>query len=192
MLSRLIDFFKARQITAFFTNLTSGGSALEHTDLSVSSVMDTWLLLRDIENNGERNRGLYVLKSRGMAHSNQIREFLLTGHGIELVDVYLGTAGGLLTGTARTVQDAQEEAETLARQQELERKQRELERKRQALEAQIVALRAGYEDEVEELNQLVAQEQQSEKALAQTSVRLAGQRRADAAPTNGRKKKNRR
>ena len=97
MLMRLIDFFKSKQITAVFTNLTSGGGPSEQTDVGVSSLMDTWLLLRDIEVGGERNRSMYILKSRGMAHSNQLREFLLTDHGVELVDVYLGPEG-VLTG----------------------------------------------------------------------------------------------
>ena len=85
MLMRLIDFFKSEQITALFTNLTSGGGPEEQTEIGVSSLMDTWLLLRDIELDGERNRCMYVLKSRGMAHSNQMREFLLTDHGVESV-----------------------------------------------------------------------------------------------------------
>jgi circadian clock protein KaiC len=114
MLLRLIDFLKANQITAFFTNLSHGGTT-EQTEFGISSLMDTWLLLRDIEIGGERNRGLYILKSRGMAHSNQIREFLLTDKGIDLVDVYLGPAG-VLTGSARATQEAQEKAsETLRR-----------------------------------------------------------------------------
>ena len=112
MLSRLIDFFKAHQITAFFTSLTEGGSALEQSEVGISSLMDTWILLRHIESNGERNRGIWVLKSRGMAHSNQIREFVFTEHGIELVDVYLG-AEGVLTGTARAAQEAKETAAAL-------------------------------------------------------------------------------
>ncbi len=119
MLSRLIDFFKAHQITAFFTSLTEGGSALEQSEVGISSLMDTWILLRHIESNGERNRGIWVLKSRGMAHSNQIREFVFTDHGIELVDVYLGSAG-VLTGTARAAQEAQEKAEALLRRQDVE------------------------------------------------------------------------
>ncbi|MGB8491493.1 MAG: circadian clock protein KaiC, partial [Bacteroidales bacterium] len=87
---RLIDYLKMKQITAFFTSLTTGGSQLEHTDIFISSLIDTWILLRDIELGGERNRGMYILKSRGMAHSNQIREFLLTDNGIKLRDVYVG------------------------------------------------------------------------------------------------------
>src|SRR5262249_36549418 len=98
MLVRLIDFLKAQQITAYLTNLTSGEQALEKTDLDISSLVDTWLLLRDIELGGERNRAMFILKSRGMAHSNQIREFLITDKGIELADVYLGP-DGVLTGS---------------------------------------------------------------------------------------------
>src|SRR5262249_31455913 len=86
MLMRLIDFLKGRQVTAYFTSLSHAGSAAEHTQAGISSLIDTWLLLRDIELGGERNRGLFILKSRGMAHSNQIREFLLTDHGVELKD----------------------------------------------------------------------------------------------------------
>ncbi len=115
MLMRLVDFLKMNQITGLFTSLTSGGGALEQTDVAISSLIDTWLLLRDIEIGGERNRGLYILKSRGMAHSNQIREFLLTDHGVELRDVYVGPSG-VLTGSARLAQEAQEQAaQTIAR-----------------------------------------------------------------------------
>jgi len=104
MLMRLVDFLKMNRITGLFTNLTSGRGALELTDVAISSLIDTWLLLRDIEIGGERNRGLYILKSRGMAHSNQIREFLLTDHGVELCDVYVGPEG-VLTGSARLAQE---------------------------------------------------------------------------------------
>jgi len=130
MLTRLIDFLKMNQITAMFTSLTSGSnSTLEQTNIGISSQMDTWLLLRDMEINGERNRGLYVLKSRGMAHSNQIREFLLTNHGIELIDVYLGPEG-VLIGTARQAQEAQARAAAAALQEESGRRRRRLEIKR--------------------------------------------------------------
>ncbi len=122
MLMRLVDFLKMNQITGLFTSLTSGGSALEQTDIAISSLIDTWLLLRDIEIGGERNRGLYILKSRGMAHSNQIREFLLTDHGVELRDVYVGPSG-VLTGSARLAQEAQEQAAQTMHEQEVERRQ---------------------------------------------------------------------
>jgi circadian clock protein KaiC len=105
MVTRLIDFLKVHGITVYMTNLTSGGDALEKTNIDISSLVDTWLLLRDIEFGGERTRAMYVLKSRGMAHSNQVREFLITGDGIDLVDVYTGPEG-VLTGSARQSQEA--------------------------------------------------------------------------------------
>jgi circadian clock protein KaiC len=145
MLLRLVDALKHRQITALFTNLTSAGDAsLEQTDLGVSSIVDTWLLLRDIELGGERNRGMYVLKSRGMAHSNQIREFLLTDRGIELRDVYVGPEG-VLTGSMRVAQEARERAAAIVRGREEDRRRRELERRRGAIEVQLAALRGELE-----------------------------------------------
>ena len=129
MLVRLIDFLKLRRVTAFFTNLTSGGDALERTDLHISSLVDTWLLLRDVELGGERNRAMYVLKSRGMSHSHQLREFLLTDQGFDLLDAYLGPEG-VLTGSSRLSQEASEKATALAHQQEAD--ERERIRKREA------------------------------------------------------------
>ena len=117
LLTRLIDFFKSNRITALFISLTSGGADLESTGMEISSLMDSWILLRDIEGYGERNRDIYILKSRGMAHSNQIREFRLTGNGIELVDVYVGPEG-VLTGRERLTQEARDKAKALARRQE--------------------------------------------------------------------------
>ncbi len=178
MLIRLVDFLKEKGATVMFTSLTAGGSPLEHTDTAISSLIDTWLLLRDIDNSGERNRGMYILKSRGMAHSNQIREFLITDQGLDMVDVYVGP-GGVLTGSARLEQEAREQAAKLVRQQEMERRRRELERKRQALEAQIVALRAAFSDEETELIQTIAQEQQQETRLLQDRVEMAKKRHAD-------------
>ena len=140
-LLRAIDFLKSRGTTALMTNLTNVNGALETTDIGVSSLIDTWLVLRDMEAGGERNRGLYVIKSRGMAHSNQIREFLITADGIELQDVYVGPEG-VLTGSLRAAQEARERAATLAREQEAQRRSRELERRRTALEAQIKMLQA--------------------------------------------------
>jgi circadian clock protein KaiC len=139
MLLRLIDFLKSNGITAMFVNLTSGGHALEATDVGVSSLIDTWLVLRDIEAGGERNRGLYVIKSRGMKHSNQIREFVITSSGIDLLDVYVGPEG-VLTGSLRLSQEAREKSAAFASEQEMKRRQRELERRRAGLEAQILAL----------------------------------------------------
>jgi circadian clock protein KaiC len=183
MLSRLIDFFKAHQITAFFTSLTEGGSALEQSEVGISSLMDTWILLRHIESNGERNRGIWVLKSRGMPHSNQIREFVFTEHGIELVDVYLGAAG-VLTGTARAAQEAKETAAALLRRQDLERKERALEHRKKALETKIAALRAEFETEKAEMEKDIIEQKHHEGVLEQDRAAMAKSRKADASSNN--------
>ena len=189
-LTRLVDFFKTEGITALFTSLTPGGGHPEQSEAEISSLIDTWILLRNLESNGERNRGLYVLKSRGMAHSNQIQELLLTDHGAELRDVYLG-AEGVLTGTARTALEARERAAALARRQEVERKQRELARKRQVMEAQIVGLRAAFEAEAEEVGQLIALDRLRDAAELETRDEMA-QLRWSAPPqaTAGRRESN--
>jgi circadian clock protein KaiC len=150
MLVRLIDFLRRSQITAFFTSLSEQGTSLEMTDEGISSLVDTWLLVRDIELGGERNRALYVLKSRGMAHSNQVREFLITSRGLRLLPAYIGPAG-VLTGSARLTQEARDKSEAQVAKENLERQKSNLEHRRKALNAQIEALRAGFKAEEEEL-----------------------------------------
>jgi circadian clock protein KaiC len=178
MLIRLVDFLKTKQITGFFTNLTAGGGALEQSEVAISSLIDTWLLVRDIEIGGERNRGMYILKSRGMAHSNQIREFLLTDHGVELRDVYVGESG-VLTGSARLAQEAQEKAAMTTRNQEVELRRVELERKRTSLEAQIAALRAEFAVEETASLKIIGQEKAEKAQLAQERVDMGLSRKAD-------------
>jgi circadian clock protein KaiC len=134
--------------------------------------------MRDIELNGERNRGIHVLKSRGMSHSNQIREFLLSNRGINLVDVYLGPSG-VLTGSARIAQEAQEKAAELDRQQALARKQLNLERKRKTLQIQIEALQAEFEAEAVEIQYLLEQKQLQEGQLAEERKRMARSRKSN-------------
>lgn len=179
MLLRLVDYLKMKGITAFFTSLTAGDSDVETTDVYVSSLIDTWLLLRDIEVGGERNKGLYVLKSRGMEHSNQIREFRLTDHGIELLDVYVGP-GGVLTGSARLSQEAQDDAVQSLQEQEIARKQVALERKRDAMEAQITLLRAEFEAEKSEALKVLNIEMAKRERFAQDRARMAQSRKGDA------------
>ena len=184
MLTRLIDFLKMQQVTAMLTTMTSAETGLENSDADISSLVDTWLLLRDIELSGERNRAMYVLKSRGMAHSNQLREFLLTSHGIELKDVYLG-AEGVLTGSARVAQEAREQAVAVRRQEEIDGKQRELERRREALEARITALRKEFEAEAEEARRVIGEEKMREEVLRQDRERMVASRRAGAGRASG-------
>ena len=178
MLVRLVDFLKSKGITGLLTSLTRSGSALEATDVEISSLVDTWILLRDIELGGERNRAMYVLKSRGMEHSNQIREFLLTSHGIELADVYLGSEG-VLTGSARQAQESRERAIQLLREQEIQGRQRELTRKREALDARIAALRKEFEVEETEALRGINQELVREQVLLEDRTRMSESRRSD-------------
>ncbi len=174
-LMRLIDFLKQQQITSLFTSLTTGGSgtsAPEDSQVGVSSLMDTWLQLRNVEFNGERNRLIYVMKSRGMAHSNQVREFVLSDAGIDLVDVYLG-ADRVLTGTARVAQAAHERSAAELRREAHERKLRQLAAKRKAIEAQIAALNAEDEAEAAEMIFTVAQESLQATTTQQNSAAMA-------------------
>jgi circadian clock protein KaiC len=188
MLTRLVDFLKARGITAIFTSLTTGADNFEMTEVGISSLMDTWLLVRNLESNGERNRGLYILKSRGMPHSNQIREFILTDQGAQLLDVYTGPAG-VLTGTARMVQEEQDKAEVLTLRHEIERKRRELAAKREAMNAQIAALRTRFAVESSELEMVIAEGRLAEDTLREQRKVLIDVRtsQADNGSPNGRK-----
>ena len=181
MVTRLIDYLKGGQITSLFTSLTHGGHALQQSEIAMSSLMDSWLLLQDVEGNGERNRVLYVLKARGMAHSNQVREFLISNRGIDLVDAYLGPSG-VLTGASRVAQAAREKAEGLASQQEGARRQTELERKRAMLEQQIAGLRAEYRTEALESQRLDEHVGTRMRVLTAERTALARLRQADPPP----------
>jgi circadian clock protein KaiC len=178
MLTRLLDFLKSQQITTVFTSLTAGGSAKETTEVGVSSVIDTWLLLRDIELGGERNRGLYVLKSRGTAHSNQIREFLLTGDGVGLRDVYSGPEG-VLTGSMRLAQEAREHAAEQQRRDEFEGRKRAFERRNKELEARIDGLRAELSEEVAAFTAATAAEAHRERRSLEDRTEMSRSRKAD-------------
>jgi len=171
MSMRLVDFLKNQQITGLFTNLAQSGVLLEQTDIAVSSLIDTWIILRNIEYGDERNRSLQILKSRGMKHSNQIREFLLTDQGIELRDVYVG-AIGVLTGSARLTQEAQDKAELTLELQTIENQQLSLKRKKVALESQIAALRAEFEAQSVESMAQIAQAQLQMKEVTKERIAM--------------------
>jgi len=176
MLMRLMDFLKMRQITAMFTSLTEGSrKEFEQTEVGISSLIDTWILVRDIELNGERNRGIYVLKSRGMAHSNQVREFVMSQKGIRLLPVYIGV-GTVLTGSARLNQEAREKADLLIRQQTVEEKMRARERRRKAVEGQIAALRLELADEENESTLLAAEQLNKAERMAQDRFEMSALR----------------
>ncbi len=162
MLTRIIDFLKNQEITTLSTALREYGKI--ETDIGVSSLMDTWIDLKSIETNGERNRTIDIVKTRGMFHSNQVREFKITNDGIKIVDVYLGPSG-MLTGSARISQIAKEEADKIERQHEIEGKQRELEQKRVKIDAQIKELKSTFEIEKQELDMIINQEKLKEDAI---------------------------
>lgn len=152
LLTRLIDFLQSQQVTVMFTALALNDNKTEQaTDEGVSSLVDVWILVRDIESNGERNRGLYVMKSRGMKHSNQVREFVITDDGLKLVEVFLGPVG-VLTGSARETQQLLEKTSDAIRDHAVSRKDREIERKRLILESKIATLKEEFESLQEELN----------------------------------------
>ncbi len=190
MLMRLIDFLKTRQITGFFTALTSGrNKEIEETDVGISSLIDTWIFARDVELNGERNRCIYVLKSRGMANSNQVREFVMSKNGIRLLPVYVGS-GTVLTGSARLSQEARERADNMLRQQTKEEQRRVLEGKRKALEAQIEAMRSEFAEEEARVALVTQQEKQRERDISRDMLEMvsfrAGARQGKAGGQNGR------
>jgi len=186
-LMRLIDLIKRKQITAVFTSLITGESAdIETSEVGVSSLMDTWLLLRNVEENGERNRTMFVLKSRGMKHSNQVREFLMSERGIDLVDAYIGP-DRVLTGTARMIQEERTEASSQLRRMKDERHRSELRNKRMALLAQIEALKseaAGLEAD----SQFSAAQSAADDAAAERSLQRMATARGKKA-SNGKERK---
>ena len=181
MLVRLIDFLKVRGVTTMLTDLVSGAERgeAEHSSINISSIVDTWILLRDVELGGERNRALYVLKSRGMPHSNQIREYRLGANGFAFREVYVGPEG-VLTGTLRTAQEGREAAERRRRLGELESRQREVAQRRDALEARIEAMRKEFAAEQEQLARTVAEAERFELDATVGAVQVASGRRTDA------------
>lgn len=164
MLVRLIDMLKVNNITALFTSLNKQTENFrpDLAEESVSSLVDTWISVRDMEGIGERNRGVFIIKSRGMGHSNQVREFIITNKGIELLDVELGPQG-ILTGSARKSYEFKKAMSDIKLQNEISRKDREIERKRKVLQANIEALRNEFESAEEELSILKATELLHEK-----------------------------
>ena len=182
MMMRLIDYAKSLQITGLFTNLSNDSASeafsIEPTQITISSLMDAWLILKNVEGNGERNRVFSIIKSRGMAHSNQIREFVLSDKGIELLDLYNGTEG-VLFGSARMVQQSREVSDRLLRNEEIERKQRELNSKRSVMEKEIAIIRARFAREDDEMKTVIGQDVHREKAVATAMKEISVQRKAD-------------
>ena len=181
IVARQVDLLKSRGITSVITAL---GQEEDVGAVSVSAMVDTWLQLRNIEANGERNRLMFVLESRGTAHSNQVREFVLTDHGIELLDVYIGAAG-VLAGSARVTQQATERDEELRIAEELARRRRELHRSVIEREAHLVAVQDQLDAERTEINRIDLREGHQVADTEADRSTMAARRWADAAPHNG-------
>jgi circadian clock protein KaiC len=182
MLMRLIDYAKSLQVTGVFTNLssdvTAGAYTFEPTEMHVSSLMDAWLILKNVEGNGERNRAFSIIKSRGMAHSNQLREFVLSDKGIELLDVYNGSEG-VLFGSARMAQESRETGDRLRKNEEIERKKRELESKRKLMENEIAMLQEKFTREEDEMKLLIDEDVSRERIVAKTTKEIASRRQVE-------------
>jgi circadian clock protein KaiC len=188
MLIRLIDFLQDEQITVMFTALTLNTIVSEQTDEGVSSLVDAWLLVRDIEFNGERNRGMYIMKSRGMKHSNQVREFIITDKGLDLVDVYMGPEG-ILTGSAREAQKIKEETGVALHDYAVTAKDREISRKKKVLEAKISSLQTEFESVEEELNKIYLQEELKKVVMEKTRQEITRIRKGETAALSATHKK---
>lgn len=176
MLIRLVDLLKSRRITSLFNALTAGNTMAESTAIGISSLMDVWFLLRNLELAGERTRGLYICKARGMAHSNQIREFLLTDNGVRLVDVLLDDDGALLTGSARQMHLSLKENQAETRKAETARRREALENRRHVVEAKIAALRAEFDEELRVLEAALSQEETDRRSGERNAAEMASQR----------------
>jgi circadian clock protein KaiC len=174
-LLRMVDLLKSRGITALFTSLRAAGSLHDGTDQAISSLMDSWIRLLDVEANGERNRVLYVIKSRGTSHSNQMREFRMTDCGVELIEPYIGPEG-VLTGAARLSQEAREHAALEQRRREIAQRGRELARRREGLERQVKELQATLEADLDEAQALLVEEQAHDAVLSRSSAAIAARR----------------
>lgn len=175
MLIRLIDYLQNNQISVLFTALNYNNTLMEQTDEGVSSLVDAWITVRDLESNGERNRGLYIMKSRGMKHSNQVREFVITDEGLQLVDVYLGPAG-VLIGSAREAQQLEEATGLELKTYAGTRRDREIQRKKTVLEAKIASLREEFESVKDELNRTHQEEELRKEIMAKNRNELTRNR----------------
>ncbi len=179
MLMRIIDQLKSRQITTLLTSLTPGGATGEQTTVGVSSLIDTWVLVRNIEQGGTRTRGLYILKSRGMKHSHEVRELLITDHGLKLENIFLGPSGALV-GSARVAQQVRDQAAAVGSIEDIERKTALLAQKRTALKTRIEKLESEFRAEADQVKQAILQEQSQQNAVTASRVTIATRRSTPA------------
>jgi circadian clock protein KaiC len=185
MILRMVDFLKMREITGLFTSM-SEKTDMEETGVGLSSAFDTWIHLTNVQGNLERNRTLVVVKSRGMAHSNQVREFVMSNKGVELVDIY-NTPAGTFMGTARLAQIAADEAADVVRHEGMASRERQVEEKRRAMEAKVAAIRAEFESDIKETEMVIAEEKARDKAQA-AGVKILAKHRETSKSTVARER----
>jgi circadian clock protein KaiC len=178
MVTRLNDLMKSQGITIIFTDLIRGDVSPEHPAMYISSLIDTWILLRNFEHNGERNRGLTILKSRGMSHSNQIKEFVISSEGIVLIQPYIGPSG-VLMGSAKVSQEAKDNLEVLNARRDVEHLRIKIEEKGRELDARINALKAEYRAEESELEKSLEQKEQDIEIMMKEREVMAMARKAE-------------
>jgi circadian clock protein KaiC len=184
MLMRMVDLLKTRQITAMFTSLTSGGHPAEQSEAGISSLIDSWLVLHNLERAGERTRTLSIVKSRGSSHSNQARELLLSDRGIELVEVFVGPDGQILTGSARAAQEMADRTAAATLQQDIARKRTIMAQKRKAMEARIADMQAELAAEAAGYDLVIAEQESNSSGLSASRIVLARNREEGRAPTH--------
>jgi circadian clock protein KaiC len=180
MMTRLIDFLKMRGTTTFFTSLTAGGADPEQSEVGVSSLVDTWLMLQVVRSGGERNRTLTIIKSRGMSHSNQTSEFRLSDVGLDILETYLG-ATDVLTGSARLSKEAEDTAALASGAEEITRKEQERHRRRNALTRQIAELHEQFQADEASLEREIQEASRRRSRLAAERTAMAKSRHAFAA-----------
>jgi circadian clock protein KaiC len=185
MLMRLIDLLKSRQITALLTSLTGAGHPVEQSEAGISSLIDTWLMVRNLEQAGERTRTLSIIKSRGMKHSNQARELLLTDRGVDLAEVFIGPDGAILTGSLRVAQEAADRASAAALKIEIARKEHALMRRRKAVESRIAEMRADLAAEAEAVDAAIEVQTSAISGLVSARGAQAREREQSGAPQAG-------
>ncbi|MGN6542031.1 MAG: circadian clock protein KaiC [Ginsengibacter sp.] len=188
ILIRLIDFLQKEQITVMFTALTFPHFMQSSADEDVASLVDTWLSVQDIEFNGERNRAIYIMKSRGMKNSNQVREFLITDNGIEIVEVTLGP-NGVLVGSAREAFNLEKNTGEVLRKNAFERKNRQIESRKTILDAKVAKLKSEFELVKEELDRIYVEEELRNEVAEKNRKQLMKMREKKEQDTNKRKNK---
>ncbi|MDR3478719.1 MAG: circadian clock protein KaiC [Gammaproteobacteria bacterium] len=190
VLALLVSYFKSKKITVMFTSLVTEQKGIEYTKTNegISSSMDVWIYLQYINSDGERNRAISILKSRGMAHSNQLREIIISKNGVRLEEVYVGTEK-VLTGSARLIQATKLEIENSDKESDIKYKERQIQIRHKKLEAEIAALHEMLEGAKDEITSLNQQKERTYNLIAESRAKISKIRMADSTKPKSEKNK---